>query len=344
MDLSLFREMSLGSKYCHWRRLLIHGLLIGSHSLFQKRMSNARVLYVNLTGVTCEIMKNLVLAGVAAVICDDREYPEAVRSVPASFFPAKDMEEIMEKSTSVTVGEPDAKKAKKTRTVAAAVQPKVEGLNPLLVRNGIEERSIDSIPDDYFKGFDAVVASRLSVEQATRISKALRSDESKLFIMTDTFGLDGAAHLDFGKGHCFRREIGKDKLSELTKIEPYISMEEMLAVDLSKVKGRWDKSIPSTLVKQRLLMDYWAGNDKQSFPAMAESWLEAHNLPKGMFDVEDLGSIAKDPEISPVCAVLGGILGNEVIKALTGKGEPANNTLLFDGLDGGCRSFLLKGD
>ena len=306
-------------------------------------MSNARVLYVNLTGVTCEIMKNLVLAGVAAVVADDREYPEAVRGVPASFFPAKDMEEIMAKSTA-TVGEPDAKKAKTTRTVAAAVQPKVEELNPLLQgRNGIEERSIDSLPDDYFKSFDAVVASRLSVEQATRISKALRSDENKLFIMTDTFGLDGAAHLDFGKGHCYRREVGKDKLSDLTKIDPYVSMEEMLALDLAKVKGRWDKSIPAILVKQRLLMDYWTGSDEQPFPAMAESWLEAHNLPtKGMFNVEDLGAIAKDPELSPVCAVLGGILGNEVIKALTGKGEPANNTIIFDGLDGGCRTFLLK--
>jgi ubiquitin-like 1-activating enzyme E1 A len=36
-------------------------------------------------------------------------------------------------------------------------------------------------------------------------------------------------------------------------------------------------------------------------------------------------------EVAPVCAVLGGMLGNEVIKAISGKGEPANNTVLFDG-------------
>jgi len=275
------------------------------------------------------------------VVCDDRPYPEAVREVPSSFFCAEDMEDAAKDETD----EPDAKKAKTTaRTVAAAVQPQVEELNPLLAgRNGIEEASLDALPDEFFAQFDAIVASRLSVEQAQRISKVLQgSPESKLFIVTDTFGLDGCAHLDFGKGHTYRREVGKDKLSDLMKIEPYLPMEEMLALDLSKVKGRWDKSVPVALVKQRLLMDYWAGDTSKSFPTMAAEWLAAHNLPGDLIDGEALAGIAAHPELSPVCAVLGGILGNEVIKAMAGKGAPANNTLLFDGLDGGCRIFLLK--
>jgi hypothetical protein len=47
---------------------------------------------------------------------------------------------------------------------------------------------------------------------------------------------------------------------------------------------------------------------------------------------ENLRSLAlkASAEVSPVCSVLGGIIGNEVIKALSGtKGEPANNILLF---------------
>ena len=59
---------------------------------------------------------------------------------------------------------------------------------------------------------------------------------------------------------------------------------------------------------------------------------------------EQLGTLASlaTAEISPVCAVLGGIIGNEVIKAISGKGTPANNMLMFDGMDGGCRSFVLQ--
>jgi len=318
----------------------------------QKRMSNARVLYINLTGVTCEIMKNLVLAGVAAVVCDDRAYPEAVREMPCSFFHAEEMETAMRSESNGTDGgrvEPEAKKTKRTSsTVASAIQPKVEELNPLLSgRNSIEERQLASLPDEYFGQFSAIVASRLTVTEAKRISISLqKEEEGKLFIVTDTFGFDGCAHLDFGNSHTYRREVGKDKLSDLLKIEPYISMADMLDIPLADVKGRWDKVAPRILVLQRLLMDYWQGEKNQEFINFANSWLSFNNLSQNSssLNLSTLDGIAHHPELSPVCAVLGGILGNEVIKALTGKGEPTNNVMLFDGLDGGCRSFLLKGE
>mmetsp|Transcript_8334 Transcript_8334/g.17400 ORF Transcript_8334/g.17400 Transcript_8334/m.17400 type:complete len:375 (-) Transcript_8334:262-1386(-) len=351
----------------------------------QQRMSKARVLYIRLSGVTCEIMKNLVLAGVAAVVCDDRPYPEAVREMPCSFFSAEEMEaNVAGKSKSDGEGEPDAKKARLTpSTVAAAIEKKVEELNPLLNgRNGIEERALSSIPDEYFAQFDAIVASRLSVEESKRISNALqksmRDKEQKpgnniddvktaknetLFIITDTFGFDGCAHLDFGRNHFYRRELGKDKLSDVMGIDPYVSLSDMLNTPLADVKGKWDKVPPRILLLHRLLMDYWAGigdsnnlrgkGDKQrhrEFVIFAENWLEVNKISMEAIsteseplDLEHFADIARYPEISPVNAVLGGVLGNEVIKALTGKGEPANNILLFNGFDGGCRSFLLRG-
>ncbi len=36
-------------------------------------------------------------------------------------------------------------------------------------------------------------------------------------------------------------------------------------------------------------------------------------------------------ELSPVCAVMGGILGQEILKAVSRKGEPALNCFLWDG-------------
>lgn len=303
-------------------------------------------------------MKNLVLAGVAAVVCDDRPYPEAVMEMPCSFFHAKDMEKVMSSSKNndgedgdAGTEEPDAKKARTTpTTVARAIKPKVEELNPLLSgRNAIEERPLASLPDDYFTQFDAIVASRLTVAEAKRISSSLqKSEDGKLFIVTDTFGLDGCAHLDFGSSHTYRREVGKDKLSDLTKIEPYLSMSDMLDVPLAGVKGRFDKVVPRILVLQRLLMDFWGqskNSDLKEFADFATEWLSSNNLPndgEDSLDLTQLAGIARHPEVSPVCAVLGGILGNEVIKAFTGKGEPANNVMLFNGLDGGCRSFLIK--
>eukprot|EP00956_Cyclotella_meneghiniana_P020653 scaffold36700_cov21-Cyclotella_meneghiniana.AAC.1 len=225
-------------------------------------MSNARVLYINLTGVTCEMMKNLVLAGVAAVVCDNRPYPAAVREVPSSFLKAADMEKIIASSTSEE-GEPETKRAKTTETtVGEAISPKVDELNPLLIgRNSIEKRSMSTLPDEYFGQFDAVVASRLSITEARRISSAIskyhksqkeehessnningeKYQNNTLFIVTDTFGLDGCAHLDFGASHTYIRELGKDKLSDPTDITPYVSMGKMLDVPLKEATGRWDK-------------------------------------------------------------------------------------------------------
>jgi len=41
--------------------------------------------------------------------------------------------------------------------------------------------------------------------------------------------------------------------------------------------------------------------------------------------------------LAVVCAVFGGVIGNEVIKAISGKGEPACNVLCFDGRKGAVK-------
>jgi ubiquitin-like 1-activating enzyme E1 A len=360
----------------------------------QKRMSTARVLYIHLSGVSCEMLKNLILAGVAAVICDGRAYPEAVRELPSSFFGAEEMEKIINEVHDVSndddegglaaeAEEPTAKRAKVTKmTVADAVMPKIDELNPLLHgRNSIEERDLMSLPREYFGEFDAIVASRLTVEEVKFISSCLTEsgknvaaataageEEGKeetvgrntLFIVADTFGLEGCAHLDFGKSHTYRREIGKDKLSDVSKVDPYVSMYDMFDMPLCKVKtGRWDKVVPRGLLLQRLLMNYWGqqrtevqkeNDDHDRFVDFATNWFSSNNLSNNdesatnHINLSSFAPIAAHPEISPVSATLGGVLGNEVIKALTGRGEPANNVLLFDGMDGGCRSFVLCGE
>ncbi|KAL3762658.1 hypothetical protein ACHAWU_001603 [Discostella pseudostelligera] len=367
----------------------------------QKRMSTARVLYVNLSGVSCEMLKNLILAGVAAVICDGRVYPEAVRELPSSFFGAEEMEKIMNEVHDVSNDdddegglaaeaegeEPTAKRAKVTKmTVADAVMPKIDELNPLLHgRNSIEERDLMSLPREYFGEFDAIVASRITVEEVKFISSCLTESgqnvaaaaaaaaatgevegkedtvgRNTLFIVADTFGLEGCAHLDFGKNQTYRREIGKDKLSDVSKVDPYVSMHDMFDMPLCKVKtGRWDKVVPRGLLLQRLLMEYWGqqrtevqkeNGDHDQFVDFATNWFSSNNLSNNdesatnHVNLSQFASIAAHPEISPVSATLGGVLGNEVIKALTGRGEPANNVLLFDGMDGGCRSFVLCGE
>ncbi|XP_038893688.1 SUMO-activating enzyme subunit 1B-1-like isoform X2 [Benincasa hispida] len=44
--------------------------------------------------------------------------------------------------------------------------------------------------------------------------------------------------------------------------------------------------------------------------------------------------VTNPTEFPPVCAIIGGILGQEVIKAISGKGDPLKNFFYFDAVDG----------
>lgn len=317
-------------------------------------MASVRVLYVHISGVSSEILKNLVLAGIRAAICDGRPYPSAIASMPSSFLPPAERSGAENDASTADADKEEGSPAKKARpaTVASAMQPHVVELNPLLDGCEINESLVEDVPDEYFAQFGIVVASHLSVEQAKRIAKAAVGAGNK-FILVDTFGLEGCALLDLGPEHQFRKEMGKDKLSDVMKIEPYLPFADMINVPLSDMTARWDKQPPKVLTTYLSYLEYQAKTGKwpeeenaSDYAEKTKTWL-AESKAVGedyLGDDEKLKHIASlaDAEVSPVCAVLGGVIGNECIKAISGKAEPANNVLMFDGVDGGCRTFLLK--
>ena len=325
-------------------------------------MSSARVLYVHITGVSSEILKNLVLAGVRAAICDGRPYPSAVATMPSSFLPPGERIALPPTSTNLppeaaldetgTEGDGPKKKARLT-TVARAMQPYVHELNPLLEECEINENSIEEVQDEYFAKFDIIIASHIGINQALRIAAAATTSGGK-FYLVDTFGLCGCAAMDLGKNHEFRIEQGK-KLSDVTKLSTYTSLKEMMNMKLDEATGRFDKKPPKIWATYRSFLAYEAEEGKfpstetaNNFAEKTMKWLDScdNDIVGKTYlgsesDLKHLSSLAS-AEVSPVCAVLGGMVGNEVIKAISGKGEPANNILMFDGSDGSCRNFLLK--
>lgn len=293
------------------------------------------------------------------MICDGRPYHDAARSIVSSFLPPRD-EQPNETEESAEDGSENASKKRRTETVAAVMQPLVHELNPLLDLCAIDERKIQDIPDEDFASYNVVIASRISFADAIRLSKVTARYGNK-FYLADCFGLDGFAVLDLGPDHMFRKEIGKDKLSDPVKNLSYVSFEKIMSLKLAEIqKSRWDKKPPRVFASYKLFLDFeaqtgqWPSQENaDAFLAFSKSWLfENKSGSSGSgFEVDDdllgdekdirlLASLAT-AEVSPVTACLGGIIGNEVIKALSGKGEPANNVLMFEGLNGGCRSFVV---
>lgn len=316
-------------------------------------MAKAKVLYIHITGVSSEIIKNLVLAGIRAVLCDNRPYPDAVVDTPSFFLPASERHGISKEKESSNDDAPSAKKPK-YGSVAEAVKPVVEELNPLLGDCEIAAYDPADLTPEYLAQFSIVIASRLAdMEQAVRICKATIAGGG-MFYMVDTFGMQGAAALDLGPDHEYRPEVGK-KLLDPTKLATYVPLDTLLQVHLSDAVNRFHKTAPPTpWAYYRCLLEYvtqkkvWPNKETASdFCTFIKGWI-ASTAPSlaNHADLEE-GSLKKlaqvaTCEVAPVCAVLGGIVGNEIIKAISGKGEPANNTLCFDGSSCKALTFLVQ--
>jgi ubiquitin-like 1-activating enzyme E1 A len=302
-------------------------------------MAKAKVLYIHMTGASSEILKNLVLAGIRAVVCDDRPYPEAVADVPSFFL-----------SGTLAANSSDAGN-RLYATVAQAMQPLVEELNPLLGPSVIATAA-DCQDATFLAQFSLVVASRLNIREAVRISQVTAANGGK-FYMVDTFGMFGACVLDLGPDHEYRPEVGKTLLDP-TKLATYVPLETIFNVPLQDAVNRFHKTVPDAWLRYRCLLEYvarsknvWPSRETaDDFVQVIQSWvagtvLADHELIQNAQALRELASIATC-EIAPVCSVLGGIVGNEIIKAISGKGEPANNTVLFDGLTCKAMTFLVQ--
>lgn len=303
--------------------------------LYQAKIANSRVLYIHMTGVSQEILKNLVLAGVRASLCDARPYPEAVQTT-ASFF-------LLER----------ANKKMKYDSVGHAMKAAVEELNPLLGDCELVEKLPSALDETTLASYDMVIASHLGMTEASRISAATMKGGGK-FYLVDCFGFNGACVLDLGKDHQYRPEVGK-KLLPLAPLASHVPLQDIFEIPLTDLTSRSDKKHPALVwLQYRSILEYqkqtgeWpTAEKKDKFVECVQAWI-AKVSPTyteldcfGKENLETWAAVAT-ADISPVCAVLGGMLGNEIVKAISLKGEPANNTLLFDGKLGKCRTILMK--
>jgi ubiquitin-like 1-activating enzyme E1 A len=307
-------------------------------------MSKAKVLYIHVTASTSEVLKNLVLAGIQAALFDPRPFP--LTGTP-SFF-------LASAAAADPTAEPAAKKVKPL-TVAEAVQPAVEDLNPLLgacpIIDAADVAALVTNPSQYLADYSVVVASRLTPSQATVVSQAVTATGGQFFLL-DTFGMNGACVMDLGPQHRYRPEMGK-QLLDWTSLTNHVPLSEIWATPLHEAVNRFHKNFPPVVwARYRLLLAYYEQtntwpSDPADFGLAARAWLaETSPTLKDHEQVtaeclESLGRVAS-AELAPVASVLGGLVGNEIIKALSGKGTPANNTLLLDGLSGKAWTFLVQ--
>jgi len=303
----------------------------------QKRIQNSKILMVGVGGLGAEVVKNLVLAGLSATIVDGATVSEA--DLASNFFL-------------------DAEDIGKNR--AAAVLPRVQELNRLVTveccAESLETMAADALLELVSK-HNLIVCSNAPPALEKQLD-ALARERSIAFYAGAVFGYEGAFFVDLST-HTFREENGTGETATLTEPETieYPSLDTALAVPWDALKHRRWGPVSPTFVRYRLLSLF---HERTGRPATAADGAELFALGQETLATEGYTTAAEgtafteamashlaataQAELAPVCAVMGGVLGQEIVKFVSSKGKPIENVYVFDAMACAGKTFRVPSE
>eukprot|EP00053_Salpingoeca_punica_P010266 m.92439 g.92439 ORF g.92439 m.92439 type:complete len:353 (+) comp15332_c1_seq1:31-1089(+) len=288
----------------------------------QKRIRACSMLVVGARGLAVEVCKNVVLAGISHLTLWD---PALVseHDLGAQFF----------------LGTADIGKNR-----AKVSLPHIQALNPM-VEVVADDSALDSKPDAFFDAFDLVCVTACSLQTMVRFNNICRAKKIQFFA-GDVHGYFGFFFTDLLHHHFLEEQKTQDRnTSEEVVVKKqgdltFCSMAEAFSTTWA---GKAVKRVPRLLFGLYVLDEYNKTHGRSPGPTTSSDDLElARRAAETRLSVAP-GTISADfirllaancsCELGPVAAVVGGILGSEIIKAISGKDEPLKNCFLYDGLE-----------
>ncbi|KAF4341433.1 ubiquitin-like 1-activating enzyme E1 A [Fusarium beomiforme] len=315
----------------------------------QAKIQSANILLITIKALANEIAKNLVLAGVGSLtLLDSATVTEADRG--AQFF--------------IPEGE-DVIGQNRAQVASAALQK----LNTR-VRVHVDTEGVKTKGPSYFAAYDIVIVTDLDPESFNIINTATRLNCKAFyaagchglygFIFSDLIEHDYVIQRDLGNvptstGPETRtrtivdvqtRKEGPKTIESVTKRELYSTW--FLASDLAGLPAEYTqskrrlKSVTPALSCLRALWEFMQiqngrvpsnRDDLKLFTQIATQKHKALGLPSETLRPEFLRSFLQNlvSEISPVAAILGGQLAQDVINVLGQTQQPIQNMVVFDG-------------
>ena len=300
-----------------------------------------------MRSVANEIAKNLVLAGIHSLtVVDHALVTEA--DLGAQFF----------------ISESDIGTNR-----AEAAAPQIRKLNPR-VKVIVDQEDIRTKGPAYFEGYDVVIATDLDPESLNLINTATRLRHKPFyaasvhgfygFIFSDLIQHDYLVEREKGNVPTLlqaetrtrsiidvkeKKENGKN-IELVTKREVYSTW--FLASDAARLPLEYRKSsrrlkaVTPVLSCLRALWEFvqlqngrlpQTAEDLKTFTMLATQKHKALGLPEETLKSEILRKFIQNlgSEISPVSAILGGQLAQDVINVLGGRQQPIQNLVVMDG-------------
>merc|ERR1712241_314850 len=313
----------------------------------QKRLRSSRLLVAGMRGLGNEVAKNLVLAGINSMTILDHENLTKEDNVSSFLAPTEE------------VG----------KNRAEASLERLKQRNPM-VEITADKDNLDAKEKDFFSNFDVVIITNYPKDVTLKVNNYCRDLKIKFFA-GDIFGYFGYSFMDLVKHDYVEEEIkkqeagygkgldgkksGEEPAAKKAKMEEeeetkmvkksmdFVPLEQALNVDWStdSYAKRVRRMDPSYFILQ-ILMEfqsregcspraYMRQDDMKLLTRLRESIISKYSLPENKIPEEILPMLFS--ELSPVAAIVGGVLGQEVIKVISNKDAPHNNFFLYNPLE-----------
>eukprot|EP00088_Acartia_fossae_P045161 TRINITY_DN4839_c0_g1_i1.p1 TRINITY_DN4839_c0_g1~~TRINITY_DN4839_c0_g1_i1.p1 ORF type:complete len:351 (-),score=113.11 TRINITY_DN4839_c0_g1_i1:315-1367(-) len=309
----------------------------------QKRLRAAKVCLLGMRGLGCEVAKNLVLSGINSLKMVDNSVVTE-EDATSQFLAPRDK-----------IGE----------NRAEASLDRVQQLNPM-VEVSVDKSATTEKDTEFFKQFDIVIATNCPKDELVRINSICRAENVK-FYAGDIMGFYGYSFMDLIQHEYVEDEVQqaasaeastepaaedgepaakKQKTAEepvkktVKKAMSFVSLAEALKVDWGSelLKKRVKRMDPSFFLLQ-VLFAFRAEVGSNPRPSHRAEDLEKlktvrndtmKTLGVAVEKVSDEYLELLFSELSPVCAIVGGVLAQEVIKAISNKDSPHNNFFFYN--------------
>ncbi|XP_023222309.1 SUMO-activating enzyme subunit 1-like [Centruroides sculpturatus] len=304
----------------------------------QKRLRSSNILLIGINSLGGEVAKNLVLAGVKSLTIMDNNKVSELDTKLQFLFSSKD------------IG--------KNRAEVACQQ--LQLLNPM-VEVTPNVNSVEDINNEFFLSYNVVCIISSNTKTLIRLNNLCRKHEKKFFC-GDVWGFYGYCFLDLNhhsyveeratftmKQDCKEPKTKKLRTEEkttqiITKSVDFTSLEKALAAKAGKFGTALNKQTSSLFFLLHVIFKFWEIN--QRYPQIQSREDDINKLLQLKDQVmkelsidskrlEDQVLMQVFGELSPVSAVVGGVLAQEVIKAVSCKDNPIKNFFLFHGKEGG---------
>lgn len=304
----------------------------------QNRMRSASVLVVTLRGLAAEVCKNIVLAGIGKLtILDDKDVSE--EDLGANFFLRE--EEIGQKRVS-------------------AAKARINALNPR-VEVVASTRMEDLHDEAALQAYDLIVLTDSDRDTIIRVNDLCRK-LGKKFYACGSYGLNGYIFADLLEHEWIiettdkpatdkKAKNGAPASTEAVKVtvkknQSFVPLTKALQHSFESISVKKQKKMNAMLWATLVLWEYQAryeGALPVSDSVLAELQTIAKEiLPKhGAADASLLPnealeslSVTATMEFTPVCAILGGVMGQDALNTLGGREPPVINLFAYDGSTG----------